>query len=209
MARAVRPLNRQRGNIYFYFVGALLALGLLWGLVHAWDSYTSGLVAQGKREGKAEADAAYKARDNEQLQAVIAERDKLQRDKDTKEADARVQVQRARNELLQEQENAKLLEENILARVADGSLQLRGTGSAQAGSCTPSGGSGAPGATAGTAAGNNDAGQGGVLSASDSTFLIREALRADEVVRLLTTCQAVIVLDRKLTNGTDGRSGPE
>jgi len=69
-------MHKQRGIIaqgWLYLIAAIAIIGALAGLVKVWDSYTSGLIEQGRISGEATAKATYEARDNKALADAIAE----------------------------------------------------------------------------------------------------------------------------------------
>jgi len=91
-------------------------------------------------------------------------------------------------------QNANRTRDAALAAARAGSLVLRDPGAAP---CKDAGGG--PGGQAPAAAGGRDGAPGGGLSGQAAEFLLGEAARADEVVRQLTACQAVLLSDRQVT----------
>lgn len=82
--------------------------------------------------------------------------------------------------------------DRLLGGLRDGTERLRGRFQ-----CPPA--AGVPQAAAGTGGGGGAEGAG--LRREDAEFLVREAGRADDVVRQLTACQALLRVEREQTRG--------
>lgn len=86
--------------------------------------------------------------------------------------------------------NAKRETDAALAAVRSGELRLRNRFT-----CDAAAGDGVP--ATGASAGVDRAGEGSGLQREDAEFLVRLAAEADDVVRQLRACQAVIAADRQ------------
>jgi hypothetical protein len=172
----------------------------------AWDAYTAKLVKGGYDRGVAETNAAYTARDNKQLQAVVA----AQRAAEVRAAKAEDDAAAA--QILVSSNYAKGVKDGqaktavLVAAAKSGALRLRDPGS-QTGGCTAGGSStGAATTAAGTAGSASGAGTqlpataSGFLSTDASNFLIGLTGEADDATRQLSACQVILVSDRKLCN---------
>lgn len=146
----------------------LLACTYYW---HGISRYEAGVDATNAewqaRFDRANADADRKAREAEQ--AHVAEIDRI-----------------AKN-LIEERNRGFEERDKTISDLRAGTRRVRDRFKCPAGQ--PTAGSGTP------AAGGHGGAQAG-LSDNDAEFLVREASRADEVVRQLTACQAVIRSDR-------------
>lgn len=191
-------MRYQRGNIYFYIAGVLAFLGLMWGVIHAWHSYTAGLDKAGYDRGVAETTAAFQKRDNAQLQAALAAKDAAEMRAAKLEQDAATAQSNASKAYAKGVKDGKAATDARIADIHSGKLGLRDPGS-KAGACPPSSSEAGKAETNGPTSGS-DASAGTELSGQASEFLLNLTGEADEVVKQLAAAQAVIVLDRALCN---------
>ncbi len=190
-------MTRRNGftliEILIYASIALAILGAIAGVIHAWNSFTSGLVEKGRTAGVSEERARYVERDNKQLQAVLAERDRLLREREATEKAHQDQLQS------QENENAKKLaaaQKDYDAFIGDlnaGRIVFRVPGTGSRG-CASGSDQGAPSAVAGGAgASPGHLGGGGLRGENeDAIFLLTEAHRANRVLAKLNSCRGYI-----------------
>lgn len=197
-----RPaLNRQRGiadttTLLIYAGIAIAVLLALWGLVHAWNSFVSGVEERGYERGQKATEALYAKRDNEALTKAQARVSELQAIVDGihKEYAAKL-AQVASDEFKRGRQYAENRARNAAA-VAAGE-RLRDPGAT---ACTARPG-GSPAGAPGPAAGVSDGAAPGELSAALTGFLLDLADEADDVARQLASAQAVIVAQQKACGG--------
>lgn len=202
--------NGQRGviaPIWLYLAGAIAVMLALAGLIKVWDNYTTGLVKGGYDRGVAETTATYTARDNAQLQAVVAAQRQAEIRAAKAESDAATAQALASSNYAKGVEDGKAKTAARVAAVHTGNLRLRDPGS-QARACPAVAATTAKAASAGPAGGSDahpaaelSAAPAGFLSTAASDFLLGLTGEADDVARQLAAAQAIIVSDRKLCNG--------
>lgn len=171
-----------------YLAATAAVLAGLWGLLHFIDN--TWATSAGFEKGKAETVAEYAKRDNEQLKKVVAERDRLQKEKEALEARMTGLVAEADQKYQEGLSDGQRELNSAVARVHAG-YRLRDPGAKRTG-----GGAGLPAADPATGTGGGDGGQGADLSAASTEFLLRLASEADAVTKQLAACQAVIKADR-------------
>lgn len=199
----MKPLKTgQQGVIaqaYLYLAGAIAVMLALAGLVKVWGNYTASLDKRGYDRGTSETTARYQARDNAQLQAVLAETRAAQDRAAKAEADAAKAQSVASSNYAKGVTDGKARLAAFIADSRAGNIRLRDPGSSGTG---PACGSQVGKAeTAGTAPGSDvNGGGGGFLSESATVFLATEADRANKVVLKLIAARAVIVSDHALCN---------
>lgn len=173
---ALQAVIGALGGVRAAVFAGLCALLLAAVGVQSWrlDSAQDDLAAEQLKVAQATAVAAIAARDAE--------------------SDARAQERRHTEEfaalsgrLVQENEDAHAEVDRLLAGLRDGTQRLRARFQ-----CPTA--PGVPGAPAG--AGGSDAAADAGLRGADAEFLVRESERADDVVRQLTTCQALLQAER-------------
>ena len=176
--------NERGSTVLLYLLAAAAALGALWWLYATIDG-------RGHARGVAETEKDYAKRDNEALRTAIATRDRLQREKDALEAKNAQLVTAASANYQKGLTDGKAELDAALAR-ARGGQRLRDAGAR----CPAVGDRDATGA-ARAGAGGRDGPQGADLSDAAAEFLLRLAGEADDVVRQLAACQAVVRADRE------------
>lgn len=190
----------QRGFVLPAFLSGIWAkLGLVLAilaaagaLVYAVTSYLDGIDARGYERGKKEVHAQYAQRDNQALREVIEERDRLAAEVRRIEDDRSRAVSAAAENYEKGKADGKQELDTAIARVHAG-YRLRDPGRRTAGAAGQSAGAvSAP--VASTSCGDGAAGA--ELSEQSSRFLLELAAEADERVRQLTACQAVVAADR-------------
>lgn len=187
---------RQRGNIYVV-LALVIATGVaLTGLVLAWNHYTAELDKKGFDRGVLETTAAYQKRDNADLQTAVRRIQALQEAARAAEAGHAAELSKIGDQLTKERANAKAEQNRIAADIAAGRL-LRRDDAYQTRAQRPEGG-GDPVGPAGAAAVRGDGAQVCELSAKAQGSVLDIGADADEVVKQLTACQAVILEDRRL-----------
>ena len=181
-------MNRnQRGFGYVELGAALAALAMIACIV--W--WVRGYLKEVDLAGYNRAVGEYARRDNEALRTAIATRDRLQREKDALEAKNAQLVTAASANYQKGLTDGKAELDAALAR-ARGGQRLRDAGAR----CPAVGDRDATGA-ARAGAGGRDGPQGADLSDAAAEFLLRLAGEADDVVRQLAACQAVVRADRE------------
>ncbi len=188
-------MRYQRGVIaqaYLYGAGLLFLILAVAGAIHEWHSLEVSIDKAGYDRGMSEMDAKYKARDNAQLQAVIA----AQRAAEVKASAAEQKAAVAQSDALTAYSKGVIDGKSKVASfIASGRRLFDATG--QAGTCaTGIGGTGSATPNA-TASGNNDS-SGCQLSATVSGSVLSLANEADSVALQLTACQARITSDYEL-----------
>ena len=188
--------NRQRGNIYFWFLGVLILALAVWKGIEAWNSYTEELIAGGVTSGKATCDATYKERDNKQLQDDLLEIARLTKAKTDAEAHgARVVKELAKQLVEAENANVKLADQN---RLLTGSRGVRESAFVvQGGECPAQGDSRAASQAPGPGAGDHAAATCD-LSPGTKQRVRDIGLRCDKTALQLAAAQELILKDREL-----------
>jgi hypothetical protein len=189
-------VNRQRGIIaqaYLYMAGALAILLAIAGAIYEWHSLTKSIDKAGYDRGVAETDAAYKARDNTQLQAVIA----AQKAAEVKASAAEQKAAVAQSDALVAYSKGVTDGKSKVASFIASGGRLRDNQGTATGSC-PTAGSGIGAASPITAATGNNGTTGCELSSAVSGSILALANEADAVVLQLTAAQARITSDYEL-----------
>jgi hypothetical protein len=175
---------------------AIAVLAALAGAIATWNHYISGVEQKGYARGKAETSAAYTARDNAKLIAVIAERDKLLKEKEAAEKLHSTQLAD------QEAANAKKLAQGkddfdrFVADINAGRVMWKQPGEAGGGRSGSDQGRGpTPPGGAGTGPGP-DGGGGLLVDIQDQIFLASEAQRANRALLKLESCRGYISIIR-------------
>ena len=167
--------------IFFLKYGKWIALAVVLGfLTIAYNVRVNGLIKAEVTKAVTERDSAWR----EAEKAAIAKADKAAREAEAAQA---VKLAKIQADYQKEKANAQKADAARVAAVRAGSRLRIATG------CT--GAADVPGTTV-PAAGSDAPAAAQFLGESDSAFLIGEAARADEIVRTLTACQAVITSDR-------------
>ncbi len=197
----MRHFRKQRGDIIgtiiVYGLIAAAIVGALWWANSAWNGYKDGLREEGRADGVSKTEAKYTQRDNDALQAALAEVEKLK-----KEAKQRAQVAKGKVDVLsgkleEEKRNVAEAENRILASVADGSVVLRGTGK-QGTSCGPAPSNRGPArSVAGNPSDLRGAGGGELFDPADAAFLVSEASRADKYAKELISARNLLRIYRE------------
>lgn len=182
-------MTNQRGNIYLYLAAAAVILGLIVSLFFGYKSQLDGADEKGYERGKTEVDAAYKARDNKQLQAVIAERDQLLEEKAKREA-------RHAAEFMEAEEQH---ENDLQANDADHDRIVRGLRKQrdEARALAAKRGEGTGGQAAADLGGRALDDWRTRLSDADVQFLIGESRRANIVLARVRECRAEMEAERR------------
>lgn len=185
---------RQRGYtmlVYAIVAGVILiALVALVGMV---KSYLNGIAEEGYKAGVNDERAKWLAREAKELAAANAEIDRLHREAREEEEHHAEMLAAVSKDYEKEIGNAKRTTKLALDAVRSGSLVLRDPGRTSGCESPRLGPTGEATATAG----KRDGPQGADLSATASVFLLELTGEADDVVRQLTACQAVILSDRE------------
>lgn len=186
---------RQRGLIaqgYLYAAGLLALVLAVTAAIMAWHSLTKSIDKAGYDRGVAETDSIYKARDNAQLQAVVA----AQAEAQAKVAEAETKAATARSEAMSAYSKGVIDGKNKLAAFIASGQRLRDPGieAGASAACNSGATKGTPDATA---SGDHGA-KAGELSAKASGFLLNLASEADTVALQLTAAQSRIKSDYEL-----------
>lgn len=161
-----------------YLAGAAIVLAVV-----------SGLLWMGYRHGVTTTDNAWQSRWDKQaadLAIARADAERLARQAERNSALAMAAIDKAYQ---QGQADGKAQADRTIADLRSGNARLR-----ERFTCPPAGND-MPDPTGTT--GRSDAGEARGLQRDDAEFLIRYAERADEVVRQLQACQAIIQQDRQ------------
>lgn len=181
----------QRGfGLLAYLIAAAAVLGALYALVQFVDA--SWETSAGVAKGKADQDAEYARRDNQALRDAIHARERMQQEKEAIEQRNAALVGAASTAYQEGLSHGKKDVDDAVRRVHAG-YRLRDPGRTAAAAECAAGAAAAPDA----GAGRRDGEAGAELSAAASEFLLRIAGEADDVVRQLTACQAVVAADRE------------
>lgn len=197
----MKNMRNQAGfaDIWLVAIWAIVLLGLVSGIVFGVTHYLSGVRAEAMAAGKAECDAAYKARDNAQLRTALGrvkELEEAAREAERKHGLATAAIQ---SKLSKEIANGKAAEQRILADIGSGKLRVRGS-AFQTGSCPAVGDRGAVG-TAGAGTAGSDATAACKLSPEAERVVLAIGRDADETALQLAAAQAMIAQDRLTCNG--------
>ena len=179
-------MKNQRGFALIYLIIAGAAVIACW---YAYQTIDKRAYAR----AKGEVESAYAKRDNDALRAANAQIQALQTAARKKEADHSAQVVEISTKYQKDIANGKAKVAIIERSILDGAIRLRAP---YAATCPSASSTGSAGETGAGTSGRNDSERSG-FSLETSRFLVGEANRADEVVRQLTACQAVVVSDRK------------
>ena len=163
------PLKLLRTIPWEVYVGLALGIGLIWFANWRFDAGYNQ--ANGEWQTKMETH-----------QRAATERARMAEQAHVKEIDKIAQ------NLIEERNRGYQERDKVIADLRAGSVRLRDRFKCSTRPAVSSSGPASAGSDGGT--------QGG-LSDNDAEFFVREASRADEVVRQLTACQAVIRSDRK------------
>jgi hypothetical protein len=194
-------MNKQRGVIavgWLLLAGALALIGSSYALLHLWQSYITSVQTTAYDNGKKAMDDEYKARDNKQLQEVIAAKDAAAERAAQLEEGMRAEQLAVLQQYNQGVKDGTDKTNAHLAALRAGALILRDPGS-QAGASQPCRNPTGPSQTSTTGPINDGAGT-SELSKASSGFLLTESDHADRVVRKLTACQARVLMDLKVCN---------
>lgn len=135
--------------------------------------------------------AAHELADGRATREAVEEARQAEADNRAKERTHNEKMAAIAAQFEQEREHALAEKDSVIADLRDGTLRLRTRLAAAAAT-------GNLAAQAGASAGSGDGPEATGLRVEDAEFLVRESERADDVVRQLTACQAVIVSDRAL-----------
>lgn len=189
-------MRRQRGGILLYLAAAIAILALISGIVFGVTHYLSGVRAEAFAAGKDTCDAAYKGRDNTQLQTALARVKTLEDEARVAEYDYNKRVAAIQRQLEREKANGKAAEDRILADVAAGKYRVRGD-AFQAGGC-PAISGGSQGRPVSAGAAGSDGAAACKLSAEAERSVLDIGRDANETARILAAAQAIIAEDRRL-----------
>jgi type II secretory pathway pseudopilin PulG len=191
---------KPRGFSGLEILGIIIALavlvGAIAGAIHLVTSYVDGVRTAAEESGKATCDAAYKARDNTQLQAALARVKTLE---DKAREDERLHVAalaEINRKLLEEKKNGQVAKDKLAADIRAGRL-VRNSNAFQGGGC-PANNGGSTGGAAVTPASGGDGSQECRLSDAAQASILAIGTDADYTAKLLASAQAVIVEDRKV-----------
>lgn len=162
------------------------------GLIIAWGASLFGVGHWQNAEGHTEERVAWQAKDNQELaqaNAKILTLEAAARDTEHRHA---AEIDSVATTYEKEKANALAKKDSVIADLRSGALRLRDPYSLAFKA------SGGPTGAAPASSGQRDGGAGGELSVSTSEFLIGLASDADEVVKQLQACQAVVRSDRDL-----------
>lgn len=140
------------------------------------------------RHGVTTTDTAWQSRWDQQAAELANARTEAERLARQAERDSAQAMAAIDNAYQQGQADAKAESDRVIADLRAGNVRLRKRFTCPAASDLPA---------AGTSTGSSDAAQTGGLQRDDAEFLVREAERADEVVRQLQACQAIVRKDRQ------------
>jgi len=183
---------RERGNIYVYLAIGIAVLGIITALFFGYKGQLADADQKGYERGKQETDAAYKGRDNKQLQTVIAERDRLIKEAQAREDQHNLEIGQQEEAHAAANASQDARYNALLAKYRGLPRQPSATGT-----CPPSGDQGRPGATAADTGGSARPVTRGELLGADGEFLIREARRADARLSALRLCRETLIIERK------------
>lgn len=188
-------MKTQKGEILFYIIGIIAALAALAAAISAWNSYTTGLIAQGDKTGYGRAKTEYTERDNKKLQDTLAELALLQTAKAKLEKESGERVDLISKKLKEKTDEAATLAHTN--RLLTGSRGVRNE--AFVTTCPTVGNQGtATPASAGTA--ERDGVTACDLSAGTKQSLREIGLRADRTAQTLAACQALVLENIRTCN---------
>ena len=182
---------RQKGfSLLVYAIAAAAALAMLYALVSFVDK--SWETSAGVERGRSEAFAEVAKRDNKALEDVIVKQRAAESRVAELEAKNAVNVAKASTAYQKGLQNGKAELDSAVARVHAG-YRLRDPGSSGSAANCPGDAPSAPS----TATARRDGEAGTYLSSEASSFLLKLAGEADDTVRQLIACQAVVIADRE------------
>mgnify|MGYP001613099461 FL=1 len=192
-------MRRQQGIAtgWLYLIGLIVVLALVSSILYGVTGYLKEIDLKGYDRGKQETLAAIERRDNEALAKALARVKQLADEIRGLEQGHAETLAGVSKRHLKEKADAKRRSERDLAAARSGALKLRDP--ARAVACPPAS-SGSQGAAPGAAAGGRDGEAGSELSGAAAEFLLGLANEADDAVRQLAACQAVIKADRAISN---------
>jgi hypothetical protein len=185
---------RQRGSLLLYLGMAIAALGLVYLLAQWVDD---NLVTEaGVKAGGERRDAEYQKRDAKALADALAAKKRAEEDKAALEKTNAELLAKAGADYTKGLADGKVDLDRAIARARAGA-RLRDPGRTAGATVCPGGAT----AEARPGAGGGDGAKGAELSLAATEFLLGLAAEADDVVRQLTSAQAVIRACQKLYAG--------
>ncbi len=169
-----------------YVLGAIALWGAYAYVDRSWETKA------GISKGKQLQDQVYAKRDNEALKKALAEQERLRKAKEAAETESARLTGIASANYQKGLTDGKAEVDTAVARVRAGQ-RLRDPGRTVIATDCP----GAAVPQAGTGASGRDGQAGAELSAAASEFLLRLAGEADDRVKQLTACQAIVAGDRR------------
>lgn len=180
----------MRGNLQLYAIIGLAGLGLLSLLVIAIKGYIEGVDQRAFHRGVNETKAAYSKRDNDQIKAVTAERDRLRAEKEAIELARDAAIAEKEREYAQRNAQRQAEHDQFVADINSGVIVFRDPGGDRSSAACAGDREGAA-ASADPGDGGGPLGGRG-LSAAAAGFLVAEATRANKVVAKLNLCRGVL-----------------
>lgn len=172
-----------------YLVIAVVILGLIAAIVFGAKSYVDRVDEKAYQRGQQEAENAYRARDNAQLQAALAEVQRLQEQIRATEERHQLELTQAEANNEKDRQNLRARDDRIVSRLRQQLDQARASGAA---------GNQCPGASPPADPGGSElAGWRAQLSDDDVRFLIGEARAADMVLGRLNLCRQTLEIERR------------
>lgn len=180
---------KQRGNIYVYSAIAIALLALVVAGIFGMNSYINGVDKKGYERGVGETTATFTERDNEQLQALIHERDDALSKVRELEHQHDIEITAAEDVHAKDIAELNTDHDRALARLHREREEARASAaSARAGA------SSTPAADPGKCEGQDWR---RIIPDEDQRFFVDEATRADRVVAKLLLCRATLEIERK------------
>lgn len=186
---------RQRGNtLVIYGIIAIAILALIAGLLAGVKGYLTRIEEHAYVAGKKDERAKWLARESKELAAANEEIDRLHKQAREEEGHHAEMLFAISKDYEREIGNAKRARDLALDAVRSGAVVLRDPGIRTSGCEGPRLG---PAREAPAAAGKRNGAAAADLSREAGVFLLELASEADDVVRQLTACQAVVRSDRE------------
>ena len=193
-------MKNQRGiaDLWLVAIAAIVLLGLVYGISHAWISYVDGIDAKGYARGVKETETKFVERDNAKLAAANKRIEELTAQVHAQEEEGQRKQDLIAQQREKDRQNAQAVHDRDVAAALNGTLGLRfpGKNTGSAARSNPD-----PGTKAGTAAGGGDGAATCELSRQANADLYALVDDADDVAKQLASAQQVIVQDRLTCNG--------
>lgn len=189
------------GWLVVIVVAAIALLGALGYAIHAWGDFTQGLIDQGDKAGYSRASSEFTARDNTEMVAMVAERNKAQAELNAARA-LNVELQATSNQIYRKGiRDGKAQLQTDVADYKSGALRLRCPGEKTAAVADIHGATGNADKPASGGPGIAGAGNRGLPSEDPGVLLLWVGSEANRLRDKVNALIAIVIGDRKQING--------